>query len=146
MEKKIKLTDVLVELHVPDFEIEKKFYSKLGFKVIWEYPSVEKQGYLVMKRDTSIIAFYCGNQEFFRGSYFERFPQSTVFGYGVEIVIHITNKPIEDYYHEVINKIDGKNLEQKLETKPWGKKDFRLIDPFGYYLCIREDENILLSK
>lgn len=28
------MTDVMVELHVPDFELTKKFYGDLGFEVV----------------------------------------------------------------------------------------------------------------
>jgi len=34
-------------------------------------------------------------------------------------------------------------VQQKLEIKWFGKKDFRIVDPYGFYLCFREKENIL---
>ena len=33
---KSTLTDVLIELHVPDFKPVKDFYSQLGFEIVWE--------------------------------------------------------------------------------------------------------------
>ena len=49
MDEKPALTDVLIELHVPDFEIVKDFYGKLGFVVVWNCPPSGKSGYLVLK-------------------------------------------------------------------------------------------------
>lgn len=43
------LSDVMIELHVPDFELTKKFYGDLGFKVVWEKKPEQRKGYLVMK-------------------------------------------------------------------------------------------------
>lgn len=140
----LALTDVIIELHVPDFEITKDFYSKLGFETVWEYPPKGSSGYLVMRRDKSILAFYCGNEEVYNHEYFKKFPKTTPRGYGVEIAIHIIDEDLEKYYSKVIEKIDKKYIVQPLETKPWGTKDFRLIDPFGYYFSIRENDKILI--
>lgn len=138
------MTDVIIELHVPDFEVTKDFYEKLGFETVWEYPPKGSSGYLVMRRDKSILAFYCGNEEVYNHEYFKKFPRTTPRGYGVELAIHITDMDLEKYYAGVMEKIDKKYLIQTLETKPWGTRDFRLIDPFGYYLSIRENDKILI--
>jgi predicted lactoylglutathione lyase len=37
-------TDIQLELHVPDFELVKKFYGDLGFEVVWERKPQEKKG------------------------------------------------------------------------------------------------------
>ena len=144
MKSDLALTDVIIELHVLDFEIVKDFYGKLGFEKVWEYEPKGTSGYLVMKMDTSILAFYCGNDEVYNHEYFKQFPKTTPRGYGVEIAIHITNRSLDDYYSELMSKLDKKYLVQKLETKPWGTKDFRLVDPFGYYISIRENDKILI--
>lgn len=34
----------LIELHIPDFELAKNFYGKLGFNVIWEREPEDKKG------------------------------------------------------------------------------------------------------
>lgn len=31
----------------------------------------------------------------------------------------------------------------KLQTQPWGLKDFRIEDPFGFYIRFTEPHNIL---
>ena len=48
-----------------------------------------------------------------------------------------------NYYNEV--KKFTKVVEE-LEVKPWGLKDFRIEDPFGYYLRITEFHNILDNR
>ena len=142
---KVALSDVLIELHVPDFEVTKRFYKKLGFEVVWEYPSEGKSGYLVMKRQDSIICFYCGSEEVYDHSFFKRFPKDTVRGYGVELAIYISDVSIEDYYSKIKKLIPTKCITQPLKVKPWGRKDFRIVDPFGYYICFREPDNILIK-
>ncbi len=50
--------NLLIELHVPNFETAKDFYGKLGFKVVWERKPAEKKGYLVLKRNQTIFEGY----------------------------------------------------------------------------------------
>lgn len=130
-----------LELHVPDFEIVKKFYSKLGFKVVWERQPEEKKGYLVMKMKNIILCFWPGTEQVYDQTYFKRFPKTTPRGYGVEIVIMVDD--VESYYKKV--KKFAKVVEP-LITRPWGKKDFRIIDPFGYYIRFSKNHNILENK
>jgi uncharacterized glyoxalase superfamily protein PhnB len=138
-------TDVFIELHVPDFAVVKEWYGKLGFSVVWERPASDQvsQGYLVMKREKAILCFYCGNEEVYHHSFFRRFPKTTPRGYGVEIALYISDQPIDEYYERVISACGSECVVGPLQQKPWGTKDFRIIDPFGYYLCVREPNNIL---
>lgn len=140
---KVALSDIILELHVPSFEIVKIFYSKLGFEKVWEYPPKRQSGYLVMKRHNSTLAFFCGNEEVYNHSYFKRFPKDTPRGYGVEICLYISDQPIEKYYQHILETVGKDKIVTPLEVKPWGSKDFRMIDPFGYYICVREAGNIL---
>ena len=39
---------VLLELYVPDFELFKDFFGKLGFEVVWEIKPAGKNGNLVL--------------------------------------------------------------------------------------------------
>lgn len=39
MNKQNALSNVILELHVPDFDTVKDFYGKLGFEVVWEISS-----------------------------------------------------------------------------------------------------------
>lgn len=129
---------VLLEIHVPDFQKVKDFYGKLGFRVVWEREPEEKKGYLVMERDNNILCFWPGNEFVWNQEYFRRFPSDTKRGYGVEIVIMA--EEIEKVYESIKSFA---NVVQELKVKPWGLKDFRIEDPFGYYLRITEPRNIL---
>ena len=122
------LTDVYIELHVPDFKKAIEFYSRLGFKLLWR-----TEDYLVMKRKRSVLNFYGGSEKVFRHSYFGRFSKNTKRGYGVEIIIPVDR--VERFYQSV-RKIA--KVVQPLELKKWGRRDFRIVDPFGFYLRITD--------
>lgn len=134
-------TDTTIELSVPSFQLAKDFYIKLGFEIVWEEPPKGMNGYLVMKLGSSILCFFCGNEEVYKHPYFKQFSQNTKRGYGVEISIPIEN--IDEYYKQIITKISEKDIFQPLKEQPWGKKDFRLEDPFGYFLRFNEPWNVL---
>ncbi|AWC28759.1 VOC family protein [Bacillus cytotoxicus] len=51
-------------------------------------------------------------------------------GKGVEVIIVFDN--IEQLYQHVLEK--NYPVKSSLKTQPWGMKDFRIIDPDGYYL------------
>jgi lactoylglutathione lyase len=122
------LTDVYIELHVPDFKRAIEFYSKLGFKLLWR-----TEDYLVMKRERSVLNFYGGSQKVYSHSYFGRFKKTTKCGFGVEIIIPVDQ--LERLYKSV--KKFAK-IVQPLQLKKWGRRDFRMVDPFGFYLRITE--------
>ncbi len=122
------LTDVYIELHVPDFKRAIEFYSRLGFKLLWR-----TEDYLVMKRKRSIINFFGGSQKVYSHSYFGRFKKTTKCGFGVEIIIPVDQ--VERFYKSV--KKFAK-IVQPLQLKKWGRRDFRIVDPFGFYLRITE--------
>ena len=134
-------TTTIIELHVPDFNQIKQFYGDLGFHVVWEYPAEGTKGYLMMQLEDNLIGFYCGTKDVYNHDYFKKFDKKTPRGYGTEIGIFVT-LPIEEYYNKIITS-HQENIVEKLEVKPWGIKDFRIIDPFGYYLRISEPSNML---
>lgn len=138
---KTALTDVTIELGVPDFKITKNFYSGLGFEVVWEEPPHGMNGYLVMRLKESILCFFCGNNHVYNHPFFKNFPHNTIRGYGVEISIPVDD--IDRYYETVKNKIPQVNMFQSLKQQPWGKKDFRITDPFGYFIRFNEPWNVL---
>ena len=121
-------TDVYIELHVPDFDKTIRFYSRLGFKQLWR-----TEDYLVMKRKRSILNFYGGSENIYSHSYFGRFKKTTRRGYGVEIIIPVES--IESFYKKA--KRFAK-IVRPLMLKKWGRRDFRILDPFGFYLRITE--------
>lgn len=129
-----------LELHVPDFEKVKGFYELLGFWVVWERKPDDFKGYLIIMNETqTILNFWCGNEMVSEQPYFKRFPRDTKRGYGVEIIITTTKdlKKLQEVLsvHEV-------NIVEELTIQPWGLYDFRVEDPFGYYLRITTPHDI----
>ncbi len=49
--------NVLLELHVPDFQKTKEYYKKLGFEIVWERPPEGFKGYLILKMGGISSAF-----------------------------------------------------------------------------------------
>lgn len=129
---------ILVELHVPDFDIAKEYYGRLGFEVAREEALKGTAGYLVLRMQDNVLCFWSGNESVYEQSYFQRFPRDTKRGYGVEIVFMVTG--IEEYYERVKSSL---NVVEHLRPRPWGLKDFRIEDPFGYYIRITEPHNII---
>lgn len=126
-----------IELHVPDFAPVRDFYSRLGFRTVWEQPPEGHKGYVVMECGKNVLRFWCGNEEVYSHSYFRTFPPNTALGKGVEIVMEIEN--IDALYDTFKNST---HLLEALREKPWGLRDFRLKDPFGYYLRITTPHDI----
>ncbi|MGH7882378.1 MAG: VOC family protein [Candidatus Dormibacteraceae bacterium] len=128
-----------VELHVPNFEVVKEFYGKLGFQVAWEDQRAGSDGYLVMQYDELAICFWPGNQNVHSQPYFRSFPPETRRGYGVEIIF--TVRDLDALYRRA-QELDS--VVEELKMKPWGLRDFRLADPYGYYLRFNEPHDPLL--
>lgn len=128
---------IQIELHVPDFGVVLDFYGKLGFKKVWHRSEKNNADYLVMERDGTILNFWPGNDNVYNQSYFKQFPKDTKRGYGVELVI-----PVDDVkaFHEQVK--DFVNIVNPLVKRPWGLWDFRIEDPFGYYLRVTERHDI----
>jgi uncharacterized glyoxalase superfamily protein PhnB len=91
--------------------------------------------------DNNILCFWAGNEHVYEQSYFKRFPKDTKRGYGVEIVVMVDD--IDSYYAKVK---DYANVVENLILQPWGLKDFRTEDPYGYYLRFTSLHNILDSS
>lgn len=135
--------NLILELHVPDFEKVKEFYSKLGFVVaMYDKPNENKQGYLTMARNddagNTILNFYGSDERVYTQSFFKQFPKDTPRGYEVGITIPVSN--IDKMYKQV--SIDSKDgivrdlIELNDHNHKW--KDFRMVDPFGFYLRFTE--------
>lgn len=131
-----QLTDVMVELHVPSFAVAKKFYGKLGFKLVWERKPQPnrtdrfREGYMVMRQGQTILNFYCGTEDVYNHSYFKKWPKTSKRGYAVEIVLPIDN--LQEFYRKV-QKLFPKNIFQPPE-KRFYFADFRMSDPFGFFI------------
>jgi hypothetical protein len=135
--------NLVIELHVPDFTPIKDFYSKLGFQITLEDAITENYpGYLTLLRKDSLgntmLNFYGGDNRVFEQSHFKKFPPGTSKGYAVEITIPVSN--VEKVYEEIKQSIPDHIVRELTEMKDdhvtW--KDFRLTDPFGFYIRITE--------
>ena len=124
-----RLPSLGIELHVPAFEPVIKFYSTLGFGIVRR-----DERYLVMQRGETILCFNEGNDRVYEQSYFKNFSKDTPRGYAVEIIIPVGD--VEGFYNIVKDRI---TIVQPLELKHWGQKDFRVVDPFGFYLRITQE-------
>lgn len=126
-------TTTLVELHVPDFAPVKDFYERLGFRVDREEAMTDDGGYLVLVRGEDRLSFWPGTPRADEHSYFRRFPRGSTRGYGVEIVLIVDDL---DRLYEVARQMGA--VVGELRQRPWGARDFRVADPFGFYLRFTE--------
>jgi len=120
-----------IELHVADFAVAKDFYGRLGFAVVREEPP--PNGYLVMALGATRIAFWPGSDRVEAHRYFRSFSPKTPKGFGVEIVV-----AVDDVLATYERMRHVAKVVAPLQRRPWGPRDFRLADPFGFYLRITE--------
>jgi catechol 2,3-dioxygenase-like lactoylglutathione lyase family enzyme len=139
----IKSNRIVIELHVPDFKKVKTFYKKLGFEIVGDEPIGKELGYIVLKLGKTYLNFYGGDNRIYKHSFFNEFPKDTRRGYEIEITVILDN--IEKYYKKVYPKIKSA-IVQPLIIKRWGKKDFRISDPFGFYIRFTEPVDWVKSK
>lgn len=137
------VNNLVLELHIPDFETARKFYTLFGFKEISYDPTSgggSDLGYMVLKRDDSIgntsINFYGDKDKVSQHKYFADFPANTRRGYEVEITIPVSD--VKGLWEEIKDKIPEKQITQPLTLKRWNKWDFRVADPFGFYVRFTE--------
>lgn len=124
---------MLVELHVPDFAIAVEFYNFLGFMVVRSEPN-----YRVLAYENRRLMLYGGQADVGNHSFFSSFPNTTVRGYGVELVHSVAN--LEQLYDSLSCGTPGlgEKIVTEIKLRPWGLRDFRISDPFGFYLRITE--------
>lgn len=131
-------SQTLLELHVKDFEPIKDYYQKLGFSVEWLREPEGFKGYMIVRLDQNVLCFWGGNQQVYEQDYFKQFPKDSPRGYGVEIVLMVED--IDKYYEKVK---DVANVFEDLRDRPWGLRDFRCVDPAGFYLRFTTKHDIL---
>ena len=142
MIKPIK-NNLIIELHVPDLNVVKDFYSKLGFKISMDdVPNTKELGYLTMTREdelgNTMLNFYGGDERVYGQSFFKQFPQDTKRGYATEVTMTVGN--IDELYQEATKNLSKYVVREIKELKDHGHvwKDFRMVDPFGFYLRFTE--------
>lgn len=90
----------------------KDFYTKkLGFEI---FGSADYDRYLMMQKDNIQIHFF---------EFKELDPKEN---YGQ---VYIRTDNIDDFYRILLNNDVSIHPNGKLETKPWGQKEFSVLDP-----------------
>jgi hypothetical protein len=122
---KIMLTDINPKLPMRDKLLTKEFYiNHLDFKLIGEYDE-----YLIVGKDKIEIHFFD----------FKKLDPKENYGQ-----VYIRTNDIDKLYQTLLDKNILIHPNGHLETKPWGQKEFALLDPdnnlltFGQNLQINE--------
>lgn len=136
--------NLIVELHVPDLEIARNFYTKLGFDRAGVDDRINQNelGYLTLIRQDEVgktmLNFYGGDDRVYSQSYFKQFPKDMKRGYAVELTIPVAK--IDKMYRQVeeglLDSVVREMQELRDHDHVW--RDFRLVDPFGFYLRFTE--------
>jgi catechol 2,3-dioxygenase-like lactoylglutathione lyase family enzyme len=106
------LTDINPKLPMRDKNVTREFYiNKLGFK---EFGSADFDGYLMVEKDQIQIHFF----EFKELNPKENYGQ-----------VYIRTDNIDDFYLTLLDNKTSIHPNGKLESKPWGQKEFSVLDP-----------------
>ena len=106
------LTGINPKLPMRDKAATKEFYlEKLGFK---EFGSADYDGYLMVEKDNIQIHFF----EFKGLDPTENYGQ-----------IYIRTDDIDNLYQSLVDDKVNIHPNGMLQTKPWGQKEFALLDP-----------------
>ncbi|MFX0558537.1 bleomycin resistance protein [Maribacter sp. CXY002] len=106
------LTAVNPKLPMRDKNVTREFYiSKLGFK---EFGSADFDGYLMMEKDQIQIHFF----------EFKAIDPKNNYGQ-----VYIRTDNIDDFYQSALENNTNIHPNGPLETKPWGQKEFSVLDP-----------------
>jgi pyrimidine deaminase RibD-like protein/catechol 2,3-dioxygenase-like lactoylglutathione lyase family enzyme/LPS sulfotransferase NodH len=119
-----------VELFVRDLDASCEFYTNvLDLRMIRRDPS----DYTVLQsRDVTL-----GLQRFSAlpsHHHLRRAEASTPFGIGVELVFEVDN--LDHSFAKVASA--GRPILERPQVRPWGARDFRVVDPDGYYIRVTE--------
>ncbi|WP_134090877.1 VOC family protein [Olivibacter sp. XZL3] len=106
------LTDINPKLPMRNKAATKDFYlNRLGFK---EFGHADYQEYLMVEKDRIQIHFFA----------FEALDPKTNYGQ-----VYIRTDNIEALYEELLRNKVAIHPAGHLQTKPWGQKEFSLLDP-----------------
>lgn len=115
------LTSINPKLPMRNKSITKDYYiNSLGFE---DLDSEDFDGYLMLKKDQIEIHFFE-----FKGLIVKE-------NYGQ---VYIRLNDIESFYQSLIDKNVAIHPNGKLQTKPWGQKEFSLLDPDSNLLTFGE--------
>ena len=125
-------THVRFELFVRDLEASIRFYETvLGFVVIGDGNG---NGYIPLANGNATI----GLQQFAALApehHFRRVGDGVPMGVGVELVFEVDD--VEAAYNRALATTEGLGgATEPINDRSWGGRDFRVIDPDGYYLRV----------
>lgn len=106
------LTDIHPKLPMRDKTATRNFYiDKLNFK---EFGNVDYNGYLMLQKDNIQLHFF----EFRELDPNENYGQ-----------VYIRTDDIDRYYQTILDNKTRIHPNGQLEVKPWGQKEFAILDP-----------------
>ncbi|MDI5896467.1 bleomycin resistance protein [Flavobacterium yafengii] len=106
------LTDINPKLPMRNKAITRDYYlNELGFE---EYGSADFEGYLMVQKDSIQIHFF---------EFKELDPKEN---YGQ---VYIRTDDIDKLYQSLLDKKTSIHPNGPLEIKPWGQKEFSVLDP-----------------
>lgn len=116
------LTSIHPKLPMRNKAATKKFYMKgLGFS---EFGNADYEGYLMIEKDAVQVHFF---------EFKELNPEEN---YGQ---VYIRTDDIEHLYRSLLEKHIAIHPAGKLQIKPWGQKEFSLLDPDNNLLTFSEN-------
>lgn len=105
------LTQIHPKLPMRDKKRTREFYGSLGFQPVG---GADHPGYLMLKKDQIEIHFF----------EFRDLDPTTNYGQ-----VYIRTSDIDDWYEELRHRKVEIHPAGPLEVKPWGQKEFSLLDP-----------------
>lgn len=115
------MTDIIPKLPMRNKSLTKDFYlNQLGFT---DNGTTDYDGYLLLKKDNIEIHFF----EFKALDPKENYGQ-----------VYIRTKDIESLYKSILDINGSIHPTGHLETKPWGQKEFAMLDPDNNLLTFGE--------
>ena len=115
------LTAIHPKLPMRDKSSTRAFYTKMGFTV---FGNTDYDGYLMMERDGLQIHFF---------AFADLNPAEN---YGQ---IYLRTRDIDALYHTFLEQQVPIHTNGGLQVKPWGQKEFAMLDPDNNLLTFGED-------
>lgn len=113
-----------INLAVKDMDRAVQFYIKnLGFKEM-----VLNPGYVLLHRGSLIIGLKT-DELLWHPAVVDHNPKDLVRGVGLELVLEVSD--IDHFFAQI--QESGISIQEQLVDRPWGAKDFRILDSEGYY-------------
>lgn len=109
------LASVEIKAFVPakDFELSKRFYRDLGFTLVWS--------------DDQLAYLHVGNSSFLLQNFYNE-------THAANFMMHLLVENVEAWWHHVQAQKIAAKYSVKIEPpedRPWGLRDFVLVDPTG---------------